>query len=335
VTVTVSTEGGSGTIYREYKLDDAGWQEYTAPVVISSQGAHTLQYRASSDDDATDIESLSFKIDSDAPVSSATVDEEARTVTLRGADAESGLDHVEYSDDNGETWTTYEGAIEVGDDLVEIRFRAVDKAGNVENANLATVPAAGVELATSATAALGAATTAYGSPYSVTVRVTGAGGVPTGTVDIVSDQVAVGTATLVNGRATVALTPLTVLPGDATLTVRYSGDEVFAASTDTVDVTVTKATSKVTAKFSKSTIKYGSKAKMTITVSSAAPVTGTVIIKNGSATIVRTVTLVNGKATVTLPTKFRTGSRYITVRYSGSDTVAPSTSAKVKLTVKK
>ena len=335
VTVTISTEGGLGTIYREYKLDDAGWQEYTAPVVVSSQGTHTLQYRASSDDDTTDIESLAFKIDSDAPVSSATVNEEARTVTLRGADAASGLDHLEYSDDSGETWTTYSGAIEVGDDLTEIRFRAVDKAGNVESANLATVPAAGVELTTSATAALGATTTAYGAPYSVTVRVTGAGGVPSGTVDIVSDEVSVGTATLTNGRATVALTPLAVLPGDATLSVRYSGDEVFAASTDTVDVTVTKATSKVTAKFSKSTIKYGSKAKMTVTVSSAAPVTGTVAVKYGSTTLIKSVTLVNGKATFTLPTKFNVGARYVEVRYSGSDTVLASKSAKVKLTVKR
>jgi len=322
VTVTVNTEGGLGTVYREFLLDDGAWQEYTTPVVVSESGSHTLKYRATTGAEVTDVATVTFKIDSDAPVSSATVDEVARTLTLRAADAGSGVARIEYSLD-GTTWLPYTAAVTVGDALTTAKFRAVDKTGNVEAANTATVPAVGIVLKPSATAALAASgKVVYGSAHSVTVRVSGAGAVPTGSVDVLAGNVSVGTAVLVNGRAVVAIDRTGLLPGVSTLTVNYSGDAVFEASSDTAEVTIVKATSRLMAKAVKSTVKFGTRPTITVKVTSTAPVTGTITVTEGSKVYATGVTLVNGVATFQTGRSFSVGTHKLTVTYSGNDGIS-------------
>jgi hypothetical protein len=46
VTLTATDSGGSGLKSTEYRLDDGAWTAYTAPVAVTTPGAHTVRYRA-------------------------------------------------------------------------------------------------------------------------------------------------------------------------------------------------------------------------------------------------------------------------------------------------
>ncbi|WP_098464169.1 ThuA domain-containing protein [Isoptericola jiangsuensis] len=64
VTVTVDTTGGPDgvQVYREVNVDGEGWVEYTAPVVVSGPGAHTVAVRASADGETVTGDTLEFTI---------------------------------------------------------------------------------------------------------------------------------------------------------------------------------------------------------------------------------------------------------------------------------
>src|SRR5262249_8017914 len=69
LTLAADDDDGSGVALTEYNVDGAGWQTYTAPFTVSTQGADTVQYRST--DSAGNVEtpgSVSFKIDSVPPV---------------------------------------------------------------------------------------------------------------------------------------------------------------------------------------------------------------------------------------------------------------------------
>ena len=73
----MATDDVSRVARIEYNLDGAGYVKYTAPVVVSNEGVHSLLYRAI--DRGSNVEtakSLGFKIDKTAP-----------TVTYAGAQA--------------------------------------------------------------------------------------------------------------------------------------------------------------------------------------------------------------------------------------------------------
>ncbi len=140
VSVTLDVEGGSGTIYREYNLDGSGWVEYTAPVEVTADGEHTVEYRASSEAGTTEAESVTFKIDATVPTVAAS--ESGRTVTLTGTDATSGVASVEYQLAGASGWTAYSAPFAVpGTEAVTVSFRATDNAGNVSETGTYEVPA--------------------------------------------------------------------------------------------------------------------------------------------------------------------------------------------------
>ncbi|PJJ62421.1 ThuA domain-containing protein [Compostimonas suwonensis] len=145
VSVTVETTGGGdSTVYREYKLDGAAnWSEYTGPVVVSADGEHTVQYRASAPGDTTEVESVSFKIDKTAPQASAALSPQ-RAVTITSTDATSGPGSVQYKIDAGE-WVTYSAPFTVDDTEQTITYRATDAAGNAGSENTLGVPAVPVD----------------------------------------------------------------------------------------------------------------------------------------------------------------------------------------------
>ena len=138
-TVTLTATGGDGGVdYTEYRIEGGSWVTYTAPLGISGEGTHTVEFR--SVDMAGQIEStktLVIKIDSVAPVSSDTVS--GATVSLDATDATSGIGSIMYRVDGG-SWTTYTGVIEFtepGTYLID--FYSVDVAGNVEISQTITV----------------------------------------------------------------------------------------------------------------------------------------------------------------------------------------------------
>ncbi|GAA3213898.1 ThuA domain-containing protein [Oerskovia jenensis] len=131
VTVTVATTGGAAgqQVYREYQLDGGAWAEYTAPVVVSAPGEHTLKVRASAGTENVTGADVVVRIDTDGPSVAATLRED-RTVEVVATDAVSGVASVEYSLD-GTTWAAYDAPVAVGDEAVTFGYRASDLAGNV------------------------------------------------------------------------------------------------------------------------------------------------------------------------------------------------------------
>lgn len=143
VTVDVAvTGGGDSTVYRETKVNDGGWNEFTAPIEVSDDGEHTVYVRASGPGVETVEESISFKIDATAPAVSATADTSShpRTLTVTGTDGGSGIDSLEYRIGNG-AWTQFTTPVQLSDAAQSITARATDVAGNVSADTTIQVPA--------------------------------------------------------------------------------------------------------------------------------------------------------------------------------------------------
>jgi plastocyanin len=146
-TVTATDTGGSGVARIEYQLDGGAWTAYTAPVVVSTVGAHMLHYRAADNAGNTSAEQMaSFTIvappveDTTPPQVTAALSGErdvngnylgTATATVTASDTGgSGVKTVEYRLDDG-GWTAYTVPVAVtvtgGHTL---RYRAADNAGN-------------------------------------------------------------------------------------------------------------------------------------------------------------------------------------------------------------
>nr|WP_240925211.1 family 16 glycoside hydrolase [Streptomyces sp. 196(2019)] len=149
-TVTVeATDAGSGVDTVEYALGaDGEWQPYTAPVVVSEVGDHTVRYRATDKAGNTAEEkSVDFAVaapptdDETPPETSATVSGEQdgdgaylgmATVTVTASDTGSGVNTIEYALGADGEWQAYTAPVmvhEVGEHTV--RYRATDRSGNV------------------------------------------------------------------------------------------------------------------------------------------------------------------------------------------------------------
>ncbi|TDD70779.1 hypothetical protein E1262_08380 [Jiangella aurantiaca] len=153
VTVTASdTQSGVASI--EYNLDGAGFVAYTAPVVVSAVGTHTVQYRATDNaGNVAPVESVTFAVvapepdDTTPPAVAGTVSGEqnpdgayvdSATVTVTATDTQSGVASVVYSLDDG-AFVPYTGPVvvsSVGEHTV--RYRATDNAGNASEVGAVT-----------------------------------------------------------------------------------------------------------------------------------------------------------------------------------------------------
>ena len=158
--------------------------------------------------------------------------------------------------------------------------------------------------------------------------------VPGGTVAFRDGATVIGTATLVNGRATLVTSALAV--GTHSLTVAYSGDLEFSASTSaTVTQTVNLASTTTSLTSTPNPSAVGQAVTLRATVSPVAPATGvptgSVTFRDG-ATSLGVVALVNGSASLTIST-LAAGSHSLTAAYGGSPTFLASTSAAVTQTV--
>lgn len=145
-TVTVvASDTGSGVAAVEYRVDGGAWTAYTAPVPVTSVGAHTVDYRARDVAGNTSASaSVSFTVvaggDTTAPVLTMVVGGnqsgdwsyvERATVSLAASDPGSGVDSVEYKVDSG-PWTRYTAPVVVTAlGTHTVRSRATDVAGNV------------------------------------------------------------------------------------------------------------------------------------------------------------------------------------------------------------
>jgi 5'-nucleotidase len=180
------------------------------------------------------------------------------------------------------------------------------------------------------------ASVAEGSDATIPVTVTSsATAQPDGTVQVLSDGTSVGTATLVDGAATVDVDTSTLATGANTVTVSYSGADNFESSSKDITLTITVAPQTATVTAPKVTVHYGKKATLPITVKgSAGTPTGHVQVRYGTKSL-GTVTLSHGKATLTLAARsLAPGGRALSLRYGGDGVYAAATGA-TKVTVLK
>jgi hypothetical protein len=200
------------------------------------------------------------------------------------------------------------------------QFRASDHDPEIVGIDLPGFPAP-----TTTTVAATATRMVYGEDGTVEVTVDPAAA--TGTVEILDGETVLGTATVSGGKATVTVPGTSLAPGRHTLTVRYLGDEQNNPSSSTVEVTVAKAISTVTAAASPTTVKVKKgTSRVAVTVAAeGARATGRVrLFENGS--LVDEAVLRDGAATLAAGPFTRVGTKTLTVRYLGNDTVDGSQS---------
>jgi len=342
-TVTATASDDRGVDHVELSVDGGAWASTdgtSASVQVAGDGSHEVRARAVDGAGNVSAErSLTVKVDAAAPVSQAVVDAKARTVALRAADGGSGVARIEYRIGTSGSYSTYSSAVKVGSAQTTVQFRAVDKVGNVESVGSVVVPKAGVVLAPSSTVALVAASpVSYGRAGKVTVRVSGAGGTPSGTVRVLDGSTQVGRGTLASGRVTVSLSS-SLKVGTHRLTVVYGGDARFSGSSDAVSLKVAKAKSTTKASLSPAKVRTTTKptVKVAVTSSTGVKATGKVTVtvtKSGKKVQAKSATLSSkGAANVQLA-KLEAGTYKVKVTYAGSSGVASSTRT-VTLTVRR
>ena len=99
---------------------------------------------------------------------------------------------------------------------------------SVYGASTSTAQIVTVNLTTPAIALTVPASAGIGSPVTLTVKVTGTGGTPTGVVIFKDGATTLSTVTLTNGSATYTASSLAA--GTKMITAAYSGDSTFAAA---------------------------------------------------------------------------------------------------------
>ena len=317
------------------QIDGADWAQISAPVQFTTDGTHTAGVRATNAAGLTSTPvHWTAKIDGTAPVSNASFDSASRTVTFAAEDNTSGVAKVQYQLPGG-SWTNAVGPILIGAAATSLSYRAIDNAGNTEATHQVSVPKAGTTLLGSTTVAtLSAASVVVGGTVTLSVRVGGTGATPTGTVRVTSGGVQVGLATLAAGRATLAVRGNTFRTGHYTLQVAYGGDSTYAASVDTVALTVNKAASATKVTVNQARATYGSAVKATVKVTAAGVVgTGIVTIKDGKA-VVGIGRLAGGSVVVELPTQLSVGTHTLTATYGGDPSVNSSVGSTKLVVVK-
>jgi alpha-L-arabinofuranosidase/regulation of enolase protein 1 (concanavalin A-like superfamily) len=246
VTVTAVASDDRKLDAVEFRVDGEEWTSKPpedASIQVSGHGAHVVEVRAvDAAGNVGEIRPISFGIDAEAPVSNATIDEVARTVTVHSADSGVGVEEVQTRLAGSETWVAYADPIQVGDAETTLEFRAVDKLGNTEEAGSVTVPAAEAPdtAASTSTEAKARSRVERGDKLPVRVVVTSSEGTPAGTV-----QVRKGTKVLAKGRLSAGKVKVTVPTKGLALrkhqlVVRYLGNASYKASQTSVVVKVTK-----------------------------------------------------------------------------------------------
>src|ERR1043166_1504550 len=178
-------------------------------------------------------------------------------------------------------------------------------------------------------------TTVFGQSVTFTATVSGTNGPPTGTVIFKDGTTALATNSLGSGVATYSTSTLSVT--SHSMTAVYSGDGIYASSTNTPPLTNTVIKADTTTALTSSTnpAVFGQAVVFTATVTATAPgagtPTGTVVFKDG-ITALRTNILSGGSATYTNSTLSVT-SHSVTVVYNGDANFNTNTSSTLAQTV--
>ncbi|WP_295011846.1 NPCBM/NEW2 domain-containing protein [uncultured Microbacterium sp.] len=138
--VALAATDDVGVTATQYRWTPEGaWNLYDKPVLLSD-GVTSFGYRSlDAAGNTEDAKTVTLKVDTVAPTVSIAADRGARTVTVTGSDATSGIDRIEYSIDGGATWSTYGAALSAPEGGISVLARAFDKAGNVSSTSAPAV----------------------------------------------------------------------------------------------------------------------------------------------------------------------------------------------------
>jgi hypothetical protein len=145
VALSASDGGGSGVKYINYSVDGSSWRTYGAPLSVSTEGKHTVDYYSVDNVGNEEIaESKSFKIDSNVPSTRFELTGTAGAngwyvsnveVSLSASDATSGIQYTRYRIDGG-VWHAYGAPVTFNiDGQHDFDYYSVDMAGNSETSN--------------------------------------------------------------------------------------------------------------------------------------------------------------------------------------------------------
>lgn len=245
--VTVTATDAAGVTSVDTALDGAGWTPSAGSatsVEVSGDGRHTVSARALDATGNTSVPSEeTVLVDTTDPISRATASA-TRAVTVRAADATSGVGRIETRVLPAEEWSPYGGVVQLGDAGGTVEYRAVDVAGNVEASHTLVVPPAGSELAaTTVVAVTDRDMVRFGTAVPVSVRVKGGSSTATGTVRVLAGGRQLAAGSLADGRARLVVDSAVLgTLGRHVLTVRYDGDAAHRADEDILRVTLSRAT---------------------------------------------------------------------------------------------
>ncbi|MFL6002414.1 MAG: ExeM/NucH family extracellular endonuclease, partial [Nocardioides sp.] len=161
----------------------------------------------------------------------------------------------------------------------------------------------------------------YGEPG--TVLVTVGPSTASGTVTLKDGDTVLGSGTLEDGAAEVALGAGSLPVGTHQLTLVYAGDADHSGSTDTVEVTVTKATPTITATPTPASVEVNDgTSSIAVTVSATGVDPSGTVTASVDGDVVDSQTLVDGAATLTVGPFATAGDETVTIDYTGDDTTS-------------
>ena len=149
----------SGVDKTEFRVGSGAFAAYTAPVAITADGTHVIEYRSTDKaGNAETAKSATVKLDATAPTTAASVAQTGAgpaTLTLNATDATSGVALTEFRA-NGSAltglaaqrfaapaeWMPYSAASKpafTANGTYAIEYRSTDVAGNVETSKTVTI----------------------------------------------------------------------------------------------------------------------------------------------------------------------------------------------------
>lgn len=220
-------------------------------------------------------------------------------------------------------------ALPAGSQTVTVSYPGSDQA-------LAASSTATVTVAPASAAATVTVTAKDGGGSTVLVQLVTPTSVPTtGTVSLDVDGTALGAQPVAAGQAAFDV-PATLGVGDHAVTAQFASDNPAQVSNTsaTSTISVAKASSSVSARAEKDSIRYGDQDSVEITVTgpAGADLTGGVTITDGSTVVAEGSTDATGKASLAFSNTADPGPKNYTVSFAGSASIEASQAAFVVLT---
>lgn len=206
---------------------------------------------------------------------------------------------------------------------------ATDPAQNTSEfgADVSSAPVVVTKASTTTTVGSSMPVVAPGRAVTFTATITGAGGVPTGTVSFYEGKVLLQAVTLAAGSNVATFMTSSLKLGKHEIVAMYSGDSKHLASRGTVMETVSRLATATTLKSSASPAKEGERVTFMVSVTAPGAVpSGMVTFMDGATVIGHAMLSTTGNATLT-PPHLELGHHSITAVYSGDGMCAGSQSS--------